>query len=1400
MKTIDRNDTEQQAIVTEQQILDTRGEDSFLSSDRTDVDRTELRSSNPIVTVDRQQKTLYQKILLTILPFVLLPVGSIGWMAVHKIATPDTISTENPLVRQERAKTWIKEILYLLALGSINLGAALWVSRRMSNSFNEIATKLNDAASGNLSTQIAPGDTVEYQAVADNFNQLVANFNYTLQQQQLAAEANKLFGKLALIAQESLDPLQVYQTATSEVNQVIKADRVSVYRCDPDWIGVVVAESARAGIESTVALQVGKMYFADSVLELERYQRGQSFAVSDLRMQELSPNRQNFVNQLKLKSLMLLPIVAGKQLVGLLSVQQSSRVRQWATWEVDFCTQTAQRMGLAVEQIATWTTQSAELQRTKLLSQAIQIRQPEELTNLLEHALESVRQEFKLDRVMIFSLANGEASRTEQRYSGRIAASVTKPGCLPLDEGVMTDYLLARLAENHDRDDEAQISNIYSILPDGGLTGDEIGVLQSLQIQASLVAPILYEGRLLGLAIGQMCESARIWQQSEVDKFTTFTSQLGSAIDRDRALAQQEITDRQQHLLSQITLQLRQSLDRDAIIDTALTSIRQGLGLDRAIFYTLDERGNGTIIAESLASDKLSLLGKVIDCETLRGISTDSLERDRINAIDDINLGNLPDALCQMMKHCQVRANIIIPVLVENKLFGAIGGHMCQNPRTWQASEVDLLIQISTQMGLVLSQAQLVAQRENNARKLQSLSNFTLQLRQSLKRQDILNTAVELVRQTLDLDRAIIFELDRNFNGKIVAESVLSDELAIIGRQIDDCCIKSAGYELGKTTAFADIYQAGLNDCHLQMLESCQVRANLVVPITIDGQLFGLLIGHQCQEPRAWQADEIGLFNQFATQLALSLNQSTLIEQREVAAKRSQLLSDITIELRQSLDETEILNLALPQIRQVFGLDRTSILVLDDLGAGTIIAESVAAPELSIKNFCFSAEHLAEIKSLGFDRGNVSAIEDLHQCTLSASLTQALMDIHMRSSISTPILIGKKLFGLVTGSMSQTTRQWDRSETDMLIQLAAQVGVALNQAQLVRQLEDSNRQQAEYATIQQAEKESLQKNAWELLLQVDLVSQGDLTVRAHVTSDEIGTIADSYNSTVESLRSLVMGVQKVSHEVVSTTSLNEISVAELSLEALQQSQDVGLALNRLQDMSKSIQLVVNNALVAESAVMESAQLVQAGDEAMNRTVEGILTIRSTVAETAKKVKRLGESSQKISKVVNLISNFAAQTNLLALNASIEAARAGEEGRGFAVVAEEVRSLARQSAEATGEIEKLVASIQSETNDVVTAMEAGTEQVAIGSRLVDETRASLDRVTATSAKIGQLVESIAQAALLQAEDSTHVTQSIHQVANIATKTSIRAEHVQASFQDLLKLARDLQTNIGQFKID
>jgi methyl-accepting chemotaxis protein PixJ len=202
---------------------------------------------------------------------------------------------------------------------------------------------------------------------------------------------------------------------------------------------------------------------------------------------------------------------------------------------------------------------------------------------------------------------------------------------------------------------------------------------------------------------------------------------------------------------------------------------------------------------------------------------------------------------------------------------------------------------------------------------------------------------------------------------------------------------------------------------------------------------------------------------------------------------------------------------------------------------------------------------------------------------------------------------------------------------------------------------------------------------------------------------------------------------------------------------------------------------------------------------MNRTVEGFIAIRETVAETAKKVKRLGESSQKISKVVNLISHFAEQTNLLALNASIEAAHAGEEGRGFAVVADEVRSLSKQSAEATAEIEALVAEIQAGTNEVVAAMESGTEQVVAGTRLVDETRQSLNQINAASSKINELVDAIAQAANKQSKDSERVNNTMNQIATISNRTSIETSKVSESFKELLSVAKDLQDTVSKFKV-
>uniref|UniRef100_UPI001B0146EC methyl-accepting chemotaxis protein n=1 Tax=Aetokthonos hydrillicola TaxID=1550245 RepID=UPI001B0146EC len=189
-----------------------------------------------------------------------------------------------------------------------------------------------------------------------------------------------------------------------------------------------------------------------------------------------------------------------------------------------------------------------------------------------------------------------------------------------------------------------------------------------------------------------------------------------------------------------------------------------------------------------------------------------------------------------------------------------------------------------------------------------------------------------------------------------------------------------------------------------------------------------------------------------------------------------------------------------------------------------------------------------------------------------------------------------------------------------------------------------------------------------------------------------------------------------------------------------------------------------------------------------------------VAQTSKKIKRLSESSQKISKVVNLISNFATQTNVLALNAAIEATRAGEYGKGFAVVADEVRSLSRQSAAATVEIEKLVQEIQSETGEVAVAMETGIQQVVEGTNMVNETRQNLNAIVTSTAEISNLIQKIGKVTHVQMSQSVSVANSMQDVANIANETSTEFDKIAAVFQDLSQTAQNLLASASKFKVN
>jgi methyl-accepting chemotaxis protein len=521
-----------------------------------------------------------------------------------------------------------------------------------------------------------------------------------------------------------------------------------------------------------------------------------------------------------------------------------------------------------------------------------------------------------------------------------------------------------------------------------------------------------------------------------------------------------------------------------------------------------------------------------------------------------------------------------------------------------------------------------------------------------------------------------------------------------------------------------------------------------------------------------------------------------LMSEQLIAADQARLtfLTGITgSEIRNTQDLNNALSIALQVARETLNADRIVIYRFNDDRSGAVIVESVAsglphALMAKIEDACIPEDLLT-----AYSNGRVVSIQDVSKATIHPKHLKLLQSLDVSASLIVPILLESELFGLLIAHQCSTPRKWEESDVAFLQQVSTQFGLAVSRVRFLEQLKSIAEEQRQL-------KEQLQRRALELLQEVDPISKGDLTIRARVTADEIGTLADSYNAIVSSLRKIVLQVQGAANQVIETTTTSEGAVRELAQEADHQVTEIITALEQVEQMAIAIRQVEVNAEQARIAVQEAEQTVEEGDRAMNRTVEGIQAIRATVAETAKKVKHLGESSQRISTVVELISAFAAQTNMLALNASIEASRAGEEGRGFAVVAEEVRALARQSAEATEEIRKLIANVQIETKEVVTAMEAGTEQVVTGTRLVDETRQSLNRITATSTQINQLVGAIAQATVVQSQASEKMTQTMKDIAAIANKTLTEATQVTASFEHLKGVAQTLQEGVGQFKVN
>jgi twitching motility protein PilJ len=317
--------------------------------------------------------------------------------------------------------------------------------------------------------------------------------------------------------------------------------------------------------------------------------------------------------------------------------------------------------------------------------------------------------------------------------------------------------------------------------------------------------------------------------------------------------------------------------------------------------------------------------------------------------------------------------------------------------------------------------------------------------------------------------------------------------------------------------------------------------------------------------------------------------------------------------------------------------------------------------------------------------------------------------------------------------------------------------------------------------------------------EIDPLSNGDLTTKATVTEDFTGAIADAINNTVDEMRLLVGTINDTSVQVSASAQETQATATQLAEAAEHQAQQIEAASHQIGIIANNIDDVSKRSAESADVATRSVSIASKGADVVRQTINGMDNIRGQIQETSKRIKRLGESSQEIGSIVELINDIAEQTNILSLNAAIQAASAGEAGRGFAVVADEVQRLAERASNATKRIESLVQTIQSDTNEAVNSMEQTTAEVVAGARLAEDAGLALGEIETVSGDLSRLIQDISHASKQQSISATSITETMSDIQETTKQTSVGAGQTADSIGNLAKLAADLRRSVANFKL-
>ena len=968
---------------------------------------------------------------------------------------------------------------------------------------------------------------------------------------------------------------------------------------------------------------------------------------------------------------------------------------------------------------------------------------------ILITTVEEVRRVIDCDRALIYSLLPSS--------QGKVIAEAVIPGWTPaLGQIVEDPYLATKYLKTYQNGGFQTVNNIYK----AGITQDDIEQLGKLEVKAAVLVPIWQQENLFGLLVAHQCSQPRIWQSEEIKYVQQIAIIARLALERAQLIEEREKLKQQAESEAQWTQffaqtipYIYQSLQEKDVLKATVREARRILNCDRVVVYGLNSDQYAEVIAESVASGWTKALGKVIEDPCFEARYIEKYEYGRVKAIDNIYEAGMSECYLEQLEKLEVKANLVTPIINEGKLLGLLVAHQCSQPRQWQQYEIRWLTQIALQAGFALDNGKLVhssthlqRQADNQAKWIQYLKELIDYLRQHSHQEEILETTVQEARRILDCDRVVVYSLNRDYYGEVIAESVASGWTKSLGKVIEDPCFEVRyieKYQDGRVKAMDNIYEAGMSECYLEQLEKLEVKANLVTPIVKEGKIFGLLVAHHCGQPHKWQSEEIEFLSQLAINVGLELQRAKLIAEREHLqqqvqneAQWAQLFTQIVQYLRQSLKQEDILQTSVEEVRRLLNCDRVVVYSLNQDYYREVIAESVApgwtkALGKAIEDPCFEARYMEK-----YQDGRVQAIDNIYEAEITPYYLEQLEKLEVKANLVTPILAESKIFGLLVAHQCSQTRIWQQYELRWVSQISTQVGFALENAKLRQQLEQSS-----------------------------------------LTKDYL---AHEHDQKIEALKQQVVKVLRDSTTTYQTLAQDALSQSETFIEILQQIEEITNAVkNQVVDIQQ-VQL---------QKQQHNLQL-QVIQKTVNLTWDSVSTLQESVNNANTKIDYLSNSSQKLLEILHLIQDSAKQIAQQSLNVTIAISGTDNtDSESIIELTDALLSSVQQLYKAIARINPLLAGIDNEVCTGKTAIDSAMQEVVTGTELVQDTRQKLEQMIAVNVNVGFLVDKVVKDAESQLSVSTSAGQSIQNVVNLANRISEHSLAITESFNQMIALTQE-----------